>query len=132
MKAHKFITSFLLIASLGMSGLVVTPVQAANWHPVQATNWHKGTPKKLRGFWSTSNKVNYIWMTRSDMHFVNNGYGDGGNVGASYKYLGHHNYQIRQFPAMDKSAGAYTIKFRYKSGHIYVHGLKYHRTAKYF
>lgn len=124
MKAHKFITTFLLIASLEMSGLVVPSVQAASWH--------KGTPKKLRGFWGTSNKVNYIWMTKSDMHFVNNGYGDGGNVGASYKYLGHHNYQIRQFPAMDQSAGAYTIKFRYKSGHIYVHGLKYHRIAKYF
>lgn len=130
MRLHRLTATFLIITTLGISGLATNPVQAASWH--------KGTPKVLRGNWVYHRKQVSQWgyyhisankMTSDDQ----------GMPGLTYKHLkykslGHGKYKIHSYSGGVKGSLASkwywgTTTFVKRHGKIQVNGYTpwYHR-----
>jgi len=102
------VNSKIINGALGLIiGLVV--LSDSNTISAHAANWHKGTPTSLQGKWQSKwHRDSKTLRTRTrttiskrsiDSGLYNSdGTGDMGEpdaIGASYKYLGKHIYQIR-------------------------------------
>lgn len=116
--------------SAGLFGGMIATTNNAN-----AASWHKGTPKYLRGTWTSKQSVwpgtkTQILVTKKSvklLHFQN----PDSYASTKYRYIGHHKYtivgrEVLYIPNKATRKGYVTLKWHSKR-HISMSGQNFYR-----